>query len=243
MIDSLTSSIETLIKNEETLNEKKMRRSNELELTKKRHAKMKNFRPAFMDEYEKLEKELQQLYLNYVERYRNIEYLEVELEKFRRQEADLIEHNRIKLIKMRQRMQEEERIIMHGGLQGQDDDNFSRVSNAGNGQNPGSLSARNMNRPRAASGKRPAQRSDVNGAKPNVQRGVVQPQAKPVVNGNMYGDSDEESTEYDESEDEESRGLEVSDDEEGMDEDGDDDEEGDSEEESDEDDEDGNDNF
>ena len=87
MIDSLTSSIENLIKNEETLNEKKMRRGNELEQTKKRHAKMKNFRPAFMDEYEKLEKELQQLYLNYVERYRNIEYLEVELDKFRKQEA------------------------------------------------------------------------------------------------------------------------------------------------------------
>lgn len=120
MINSLAESIETLHKNEETLQEKKSRRLHELEQTKKRYSKMKNFRPAFMDEYEKKEQELQQMYLTYVERYRNIEYLESELEKYRTAEAELVETNQRRLALMRKKIQEEELKIMRGGLQDPD---------------------------------------------------------------------------------------------------------------------------
>lgn len=45
------------------------------------HASLLN-RPAFMDEYEKLEKELQRQYEIYLARFRNIEYLEHELDLY-----------------------------------------------------------------------------------------------------------------------------------------------------------------
>jgi clusterin-associated protein 1 len=124
MVNSLTESIENLHKNEETLTEKKLRRMHELEQTRKRHGKMKNFRPAFMDEYEKKEQELQQLYQIYVERYRNIEYLENELEKYRKQEAELVENNQRRLALMRKKLKDDELRIMRGELQDNDDDSM-----------------------------------------------------------------------------------------------------------------------
>jgi hypothetical protein len=102
-----------------------------------------------------------------------------------------------------------------------------------------------MSRPRAASGRRPAQRQPgaengpSKGVNPTDQRRPAQ--QKPVVNGNLYGgDSETESTDYEEESDEDAReSLEVSSDE-GMDEE---DEEGDSEEESSEEEDDASDNF
>ena len=49
------------------------------------------FRPAFMDEYEKLEGELQKQYFVYLERFRNLEYLENELEVLHRNEQEMYE--------------------------------------------------------------------------------------------------------------------------------------------------------
>ena len=54
-------------------------------------AHLQTRRPAFMDEYEKLEKELQKLYSVYLERFRNLDYLEHELETYNRQEQDKME--------------------------------------------------------------------------------------------------------------------------------------------------------
>jgi len=54
-----------------------------------------------MDEYEIREQELQQIYTQYVERFRNLEFLEHELEKYRKAEEELIEQNNRRLRNIR----------------------------------------------------------------------------------------------------------------------------------------------
>ena len=49
------------------------------------------FRPAYMDEYEKLEEDLQKLYETYVLKFRDLSYLESQLEDFYRSEQDKFE--------------------------------------------------------------------------------------------------------------------------------------------------------
>ncbi len=46
------------------------------------------FRPAYMDEYENLESNLQKLYEQYMDKFRNQAYLEQLLEEYNRQEHD-----------------------------------------------------------------------------------------------------------------------------------------------------------
>ena len=49
------------------------------------------YRPAYMDEYEKLEEDLQKLYDSYMIRFRNLAYLEGQLEEYNRVEQDKFE--------------------------------------------------------------------------------------------------------------------------------------------------------
>lgn len=50
-----------------------------------------HFRPAFMDEYEKIEEELQKQYDIYLEKFRNLAYLEQQLEDHHRMEQERFE--------------------------------------------------------------------------------------------------------------------------------------------------------
>lgn len=52
---------------------------------------MHPYRPAYMDEYEKLEEELQKLYGEYMSRFRNQAYLEQLMEEHHRAEQDKTE--------------------------------------------------------------------------------------------------------------------------------------------------------
>lgn len=45
-------------------------------------------KPAFMEEYERLQQELEGLYQVYIEKYRNIDYLENQLEKYNKIENE-----------------------------------------------------------------------------------------------------------------------------------------------------------
>ena len=53
------------------------KKQEELERTEKRMKSLESVRPQFMDEVEKLEKELQRHYDIYIEKFRNLDYLEV----------------------------------------------------------------------------------------------------------------------------------------------------------------------
>lgn len=84
-----------------------------------------------MEEAEKLEKELQRYYEIYMEKHRNVDYLEFELDKYRRSEEERKEEHDRKLKKMRERLYKEEVELMRGGgTRGQDDADEDRAYGA-----------------------------------------------------------------------------------------------------------------
>ncbi|XP_029032159.1 clusterin-associated protein 1 [Osmia bicornis bicornis] len=95
-IDDTKKQIESVKDTEQNLDTRIERRRAELERNEKRLQTLKKVRPAFMEEFEKLEIELKALYENYIEKFRYLAYLEhlyedeakAEQERFeRRQEA------------------------------------------------------------------------------------------------------------------------------------------------------------
>ena len=58
------------------------RKQAELERHEKRLKSLASVRPAFMDEYERLEKDLVKHYEGYLERFRNLDFLESELDLY-----------------------------------------------------------------------------------------------------------------------------------------------------------------
>ena len=63
----------------------------ELERNQKRLRSLANVRPAFMDEYDKLDGELSKQYEVYVEKHRNLSYLEHLLEEHNKVEQNQME--------------------------------------------------------------------------------------------------------------------------------------------------------
>ena len=106
---------------EKNLDSKIKKKQEELERTEKRLRSLENVRPQFMDEVEKLEKELQYHYDIYIEKYRNLDYLEFELEKYHKAEEERkIEHEK-KLQKMRERLYRDEDELLLGSKQNDND--------------------------------------------------------------------------------------------------------------------------
>lgn len=58
------------------LEEKLKKKTAELERAEKRYKNLVTVKPAFMEEYERLEEELARLQEIYVNKYRNLDYLE-----------------------------------------------------------------------------------------------------------------------------------------------------------------------
>jgi clusterin-associated protein 1 len=71
-------------------------------------------RPAFMDEYEKLEEELGRQYDVYLQRFRNLDYLEHELDVYNQSEREKLEENERTLKRMQDRLRKEELRILRG---------------------------------------------------------------------------------------------------------------------------------
>jgi hypothetical protein len=71
-------------------------------------------RPAFMDEYERLQAELRVVYEAYIERHRNLSFLEAELDKFHRAEREKKAASDRALRRMQKRLREEELRILRG---------------------------------------------------------------------------------------------------------------------------------
>merc|ERR1712096_75247 len=80
----------------------------------KQLTRLTTVRPAFMDEYEKHEAELSSLYAQYLERFRNLDYLEHELDMLNREEQEKMEENERALKKMQKRLREEEWRLLRG---------------------------------------------------------------------------------------------------------------------------------
>ncbi|XP_059718055.1 clusterin-associated protein 1 isoform X3 [Haemorhous mexicanus] len=76
---------------EANLEAKIEKRKLELERSQKRLQTLQSVRPAFMDEYEKIEEQLQKQYSTYLEKFRNLTYLEQLLDDHRRTEQEMFE--------------------------------------------------------------------------------------------------------------------------------------------------------
>ena len=103
-INNLSRKQENLASDQSNLDIKIEKKKADLERNQNRYKSMMSVRPAFMDEYEKLEKELQKLYYVYVDRIRNLEYLESELELYNRSEQEKQEEAQRRLRKSQNKL-------------------------------------------------------------------------------------------------------------------------------------------
>lgn len=78
----MKSYVSNLEKDEKTLEEKIKKRQLDLERVEKRMVNLINVKPAYMDEYLRLEKELERLYSIYLEKFRNLDYLEHQMDRY-----------------------------------------------------------------------------------------------------------------------------------------------------------------
>jgi clusterin-associated protein 1 len=80
-LETLTKHLDQLNNDEDTLRSKIKQRKHELERQSKRLMSVQTVRPAFMDEYEALEQEVQELFKIHCQHYRNVDFYEHELQK------------------------------------------------------------------------------------------------------------------------------------------------------------------
>ncbi|XP_035695504.1 clusterin-associated protein 1-like [Branchiostoma floridae] len=85
---------------EANLDAKISKKKLELERNRKRLQTLQSVRPAFMDEYERLEEDLQKQYESYLQKFRNLGYLEQQLEEHNRAEQDKFEETENSLKRM-----------------------------------------------------------------------------------------------------------------------------------------------
>ncbi|CAJ0604040.1 unnamed protein product [Cylicocyclus nassatus] len=110
----ITSKLSNVANDEAALDEKIERRKKEYEQMQKRYVKLQSFRPQYMDEYEKLEAKLKELYEIYVVKFRNLTYLQqlqLEMEKADRQKQAESERNMRQVVeKMRMELNSQDNI-------------------------------------------------------------------------------------------------------------------------------------
>ncbi|XP_048869724.1 clusterin-associated protein 1 homolog isoform X5 [Brienomyrus brachyistius] len=100
---------------EASLEAKIEKKKQELERNQKRLQTLQSVRPAFMDEYEKIEEDLQKQYEIYVEKFHNLSFLEQQLEDYHRVEQERFEETENTMRAMQQKLREEERRLMKSG--------------------------------------------------------------------------------------------------------------------------------
>ncbi|NXL37216.1 CLUA1 protein, partial [Glaucidium brasilianum] len=100
---------------EANLEAKIEKRKLELERSQKRLQTLQSVRPAFMDEYEKIEEQLQKQYSSYLEKFRNLTYMEQLVDDYRKTEQEMFEETANMLRLMQNRLKEEEQHLLKSG--------------------------------------------------------------------------------------------------------------------------------
>ena len=103
-----------LAADEQTLSQRVEKRQQELSRAEKRLASIASVRPAYMDEYDRLQENLQELFTRYLDKLRNLEYLEHELEQYNRQREEVLQDSQRKLKKLQKKLREKELRILRG---------------------------------------------------------------------------------------------------------------------------------
>ncbi|KFO24785.1 clusterin-associated protein 1 isoform X2 [Fukomys damarensis] len=130
---------------EANLEAKIEKRKLELERSRKRLQTLQSVRPAFMDEYEKIEEELQKQYDIYVEKFRNLAYLEQQLEDHHRMEQERFEEAENTLRLTQNKLKEEEKRLLKSG---NNDD--SEIDIQEDDESDSELEERQFSKPRTA---------------------------------------------------------------------------------------------
>jgi clusterin-associated protein 1 len=140
---------------EKALKKKMEKKSAELERTKNRFKSLQTVRPAFMDEYEKLEDELQDLFRDYLERYRNLDYIESQLEAFNKEERARIEEHEREMKDMQKKIKDEEMRVLRGDVQLDENDlDDSLLDDGSSDEDNHRGGSRNAERPKTKAGAR-----------------------------------------------------------------------------------------
>jgi clusterin-associated protein 1 len=113
-INEMKKYVQNAEKDCKTLDEKIKKKKLDLERSETRLKALTNVKPAFMDEYERLEKELEKLYNEYIEKFRNLDYLEHQLDVYNKQEEEKCLESQKVLEKIRKNLQENELKILRG---------------------------------------------------------------------------------------------------------------------------------
>ncbi|TMS20755.1 clusterin-associated protein 1 homolog [Larimichthys crocea] len=111
-----------VVSDETSLDNKIEKKKQELERNRKRLQTLQSVRPAFMDEYEKIEEDLQKQYDVFVEKFRNLCFLESQLDEYHRLEQERFEEAENTLRMMQHKLREEERDLMRSSLKDEDSD-------------------------------------------------------------------------------------------------------------------------
>ncbi|CCW63364.1 unnamed protein product [Phytomonas sp. EM1] len=117
-VEQLQQSIANLNADENNLEQKIESKKTQLERTQKRYKSLMTVRPAFIEEYDRYESDLQGQFVKYLEQYRNLEYLEFQLAKFNAKEDALLKEQQTVLSVMRERLRKEELQALRGSKQG-----------------------------------------------------------------------------------------------------------------------------
>jgi clusterin-associated protein 1 len=171
-VEDMKKECEELEADERNIDSKIKKKQEELDRTEKRLRSLDNVRPQFMHEVEKLEIDLQKHYDIYMEKYRNLDYLEHESEKYLRNEEERREEQERRLKKMRERLLKEEVDLLRGGRGGDGDEEIGGKGGTSRTAAGGNTSQRTNGSNRGAGGK-----------------------GRATVQGNMRGESEEESSE------------------------------------------------
>jgi clusterin-associated protein 1 len=107
-MEQMTEMIDNLKQDEKELENKITRRATELERSDKRLQGIEQVRPEFMDEYEKLEQEIERYYNQYIEKFRNLDYLENQLDIYNNKEIEKKKENMKELKKIQEKYKIEE---------------------------------------------------------------------------------------------------------------------------------------
>ena len=116
LTQKVTYNIENVASNEANLEAKIEKKKVELERNQKRLATLKKVRPAFMDEYEKLEDELRKLYEEYIVKFRCMTHLEQQIEEYERVEQEKMKERHMATKKILERMRQDESMQQFDGM-------------------------------------------------------------------------------------------------------------------------------
>jgi len=186
-----------LADDERALSGKLAKKEAELERSLKRLESLSSVRPAFMDEYEKLEGELAEEYDLYVLRFRNLTYLEGEADAHGRREAARAEAAARALARLQRKLKEEEAKLVRGD-DGDGDGGDGRPSTSKARGGGSALGARPTG-PSAGMGARPTSRTgapSAGGLANGPTRVPPHASARPVAvaaKGRMVLDQEEDS--------------------------------------------------